>query len=84
MEAQMRTIAILAGLVALASVSVQAAPLPPAKAAPVELDTAPPIELVRQGCGWVGTASTDATVGVLALGSLRSELVRVGAFLPPS
>ena len=35
-------------------------------------------------CGWVGTASTDATVGVLALGSLRSELVRVGAFLPPS
>ena len=47
-------IATLAGLVALTSVSAQAAPLPSAKATPVELGTAPPIELVRQGCGWGG------------------------------
>jgi hypothetical protein len=52
MEAEMRAmIATLAGLVALSSVSAQAAPLPPANAIPVELGTAPPIELVRQGCG---------------------------------
>jgi hypothetical protein len=44
-------IAALAGLLTLAAVSVQAAPLPPAKAILVELGTAPPIELARQGCG---------------------------------
>jgi hypothetical protein len=49
-KAEIRTIiSTLAGLVALASVSAQAAPLPPAKAIPVELGTAPPIELVREG-----------------------------------
>jgi len=49
----MRTmIATLAGLVALGAVSVQAAPLPPAKANPAEVGAAPSIELVRQGCGW--------------------------------
>jgi hypothetical protein len=46
------TIATLAGLTFFAAVSVQAAPLPPAKAIPTELGNAPPIELVRQGCGW--------------------------------
>lgn len=45
-------IAALAGLVALMAVSAQAAPMPPAKATPTERRTAPPIELVRQGCGW--------------------------------
>jgi hypothetical protein len=55
MEAEMRTmVATLAGLLTLAAVSSQAAPFPPAKAAPVELGTAPSIELVRQGCGWGG------------------------------
>ena len=49
----MRTmIAALAGLVALTTVSVQAAPLAPAKASPAEVGAAPPVELVRQGCGW--------------------------------
>ena len=49
----MRTmIAALAGLVALTTVSVQAAPLAPAKANPAEVGAAPPVELVRQGCGW--------------------------------
>jgi hypothetical protein len=49
----MRTmIALLAGLVALATVSAQAAPIPPAKANPAELSSAPSIELARQGCGW--------------------------------
>jgi hypothetical protein len=49
----MRTmIAILAGLAALTTVSVQAAPLAPAKANPAEVGAAPPVELVRQGCGW--------------------------------
>jgi hypothetical protein len=47
-EAELRTmIATLAGLVALAVVSAQAAPLPPA-----ELGAARPIELVRDGCGY--------------------------------
>jgi hypothetical protein len=50
----MRTMApTVAGLLTLAAVSVQAAPLPPAKASPAELRAAP-IELVRQGCGWGG------------------------------
>jgi len=53
METEMRTmIATLAGLTVLVAVSVQAAPLPPAKATPAKLSTVPPIELVRQGCGW--------------------------------
>jgi hypothetical protein len=42
---------VLAGLTALAAVSVEAALLPPAKAVAAELGTAPPIELVAQGCG---------------------------------
>jgi hypothetical protein len=55
MEAEMRKmVPALAGLLALAAVSAQASPFPPAKATLVELDTAPPIELVRQGCGWGG------------------------------
>jgi hypothetical protein len=51
------TIATLASMMVLAAVSVQAAPLPLAKATLVELGTAPPIELVRQGCGWGGHRS---------------------------
>jgi hypothetical protein len=48
----MRTmIATLAGLAALVTVSAQSAPLPPTKANPAEV-AAPPVELVRQGCGW--------------------------------
>jgi len=51
----MRTmVPTVAGLLTLAAVSAQAAPLPPAKASPAELRAAPPIELVRQGCGWGG------------------------------
>ena len=51
-EAEMRTIiATLAGLLTVAAVSAQAAPLPPAKAIPAELGAASPIELVRDGCG---------------------------------
>jgi hypothetical protein len=50
----MRTIlATFAGLVALAAVSAQAAPVPPpAKATGAERGASPAIELVRQGCGW--------------------------------
>jgi hypothetical protein len=51
----MRTIATLAGLVALASVSAQAAPLPPAKATRVELGTAPS-NWCAKDAGGVGTA----------------------------
>jgi hypothetical protein len=46
------TIATLAGLVALMSVSAHATPLPSAKATTGELSSALSIELVRQGCGW--------------------------------
>jgi hypothetical protein len=42
----------LAGLVALMGVSVQATPLPPAEFITGEFGAVPPIELVRQGCGW--------------------------------
>ena len=53
MEADMRTmVPTVAGLLTLAAVSAQAAPLPPAKASPAEVRAASPIELVRQGCGW--------------------------------
>jgi hypothetical protein len=45
-------VAAFTGLVALAVVSAEATPLPPAKASPAELRAAPSIELVRQGCGW--------------------------------
>ena len=55
LEAEMRTIlATFAGLVALAAVSAQAAPVPPAKTTRAELGASPAIELVRQGCGWGG------------------------------
>jgi hypothetical protein len=53
LEADMRVILpTFAGFVVLAAISAQAAPLPPSKASPPELSTAPPIELARQGCGW--------------------------------
>ena len=45
-------ITTIAGLLALMTVSAQAAPLAPARSTTVELSVAPPIELVRQGCGW--------------------------------
>jgi hypothetical protein len=44
--------AILAGSVALAAVSAEAAPLVPAKGAEAGPNVAPPIELVRDGCGY--------------------------------
>ena len=51
----MRTmVPMLAGLLTLAAVSVQATPFPPANMAPLELGAEPSIELVRQGCGWGG------------------------------
>ena len=45
------TIPTLAGLVALTAISAQAAPLPPTKSTMSELGSAPPVELVREGCG---------------------------------
>jgi hypothetical protein len=45
-------IATCAALVALFAISVQAAPLPPAKAIPTELTISPPIELATDGCGY--------------------------------
>ena len=45
-------VATFTGLVALAAISVQAAPLVPAKVTGAELGASPSIELVRQGCGW--------------------------------
>jgi hypothetical protein len=41
------------GIAAFAAVSAQAAPIAaPARVNAVELGAAPPIELVRQDCGW--------------------------------
>jgi hypothetical protein len=45
------TIPTLAGLLALTTISAQAAPLPPMKSTMSELGSAPPVELVREGCG---------------------------------
>jgi hypothetical protein len=45
-------IATCAGLVALSGISVQAAPLPPAKAGRTAFGGAPQIELVADGCGY--------------------------------
>ena len=46
------TITTLDGLVVLMTVSALAAPLAPTRSNSVELGSASPIELVRQGCGW--------------------------------
>ena len=76
----MRTIlATFAGLVALAAVSAQAAPVPPAKATGAELGASPAIELVRQGCGWVGTVVIGGTVGGIGIGVAA---IRIGDFGP--
>jgi hypothetical protein len=74
------TIATLASMMVLAAVSVQAAPLPLAKATLVELGTAPPIELVPPRMR-LGRASQSLArpLGLLALGSLRPELVTSAA-----
>jgi|SRR5215469_11685562 len=66
-----------AGLVALAAISARAAPITmPANPLHIEADMAPPIELVREGCGWGWhRAHTGATAGVIGIGPLRSELV---------
>ena len=45
-------VATLTSLVALAAVSVQAAPLAPTKVTGPALGASPSIELVREGCGW--------------------------------
>jgi hypothetical protein len=45
-------IAGCASLLALAAISVQAAPLPPAEAGPNHAAISPPIELVAHGCGY--------------------------------
>jgi hypothetical protein len=45
------TITTLAGLVALLTISAQAAPLSPARSTAAELTAIPPIEQVAQGCG---------------------------------
>jgi hypothetical protein len=60
-------VSALAGLVGLAAIPVQAAPLSPA-ATSVELGTGPSIELVRQGCGWDGTAPTGVTARAIGTG----------------
>jgi hypothetical protein len=41
-----------AALLALGAISVEAAPLPPAKAGPPEVTFSPPVELVNHGCGY--------------------------------
>src|SRR5437763_1763072 len=66
-------IAALAGLLTLAAVSAEATPLSPAKATLIELGTAPPIELARQGCGWGGIAFTGGTVGATGIGVAASR-----------
>ena len=48
----MRIIAICAGVVLLCGISVQAAPLSPAKAGPTAFGANPHIESVAQGCGY--------------------------------
>jgi hypothetical protein len=85
MEAEMRMIvATLAGLVALAGVSVQAAPRAPAKVLPVEVGDAPSIELVRDGCGYgyYRTRWQDGW-GYWHWGRCVPKWWGKGAFLPP-
>lgn len=77
--------AMFAGLVALAAVSVQAAPLAPAKAGPAALSAAPsPIELVRDGCGY-GYHRTrwQDQWGYWHWGRCVPKWWGKGAFLPP-
>jgi hypothetical protein len=45
-------ISTCAGLLALCAISVEAAPLPPAKAGPTELAISPSIELAAHECGY--------------------------------
>jgi hypothetical protein len=54
-------LATLAGLMTIAAISVQAAPLPPAMAAPTELAALPRMELVGDDCGhgWHRTGWRD-------------------------
>lgn len=65
--------ATLAGLVALTTVSVQAAS--PFKAIPGEPGAGPSIELVRQGADGVAPRPLARPLRRLALGALSSELV---------
>ena len=78
----MRTIATLAGLVALASVSAQAAPLP--RQRQPRLNSAPHrrSNWCAKDAGGVGTASTGGIVGAIGIGVAA---FRTGeeAFLPP-
>ena len=87
LEAEMRTIlATFAGLVALAAVSAQAAPVPPAKTTRAELGASPAIKLERQGCGRGSRRGRWRDLGLLALARLLSELVtspRVDAVCGP-
>ena len=66
---------------ALSAASVQAAPLAPPRATSAELGSAPPIEPVRDGCGYgyYRTRWQDQW-GYWALGPLRSEVVGRGGF----
>jgi hypothetical protein len=51
--------------------------LPPAKANPAGVGAAPSIELVREGCGWVGIAAGGGTVGAIGIGAAA---IRIGEF----
>ena len=81
----MRTMAvILAGSVVLAATSVQAAPVVPAKGAEARPNGAPPIELVRDGCGYgyYRTQWQDGW-GNWHWGRCVPKWWGKGAFLPP-
>jgi hypothetical protein len=63
-------IATCAGLVALSTISAQAAPLPSSKAVPTEL-TISPIVPAADGCGYGYRRTRWGSVGPLALVPLR-------------
>ena len=64
------TITTFAGLVALTTITAQAAPLPPTKSTMSELGSAPPVELVREAADPAGIGTTGATAGAIGTGAI--------------
>jgi hypothetical protein len=78
-------IAILAALLALSPVSIEAAPLLPANAGSDTLGTAPPIRLVADGCGYgYWRTRWQDQWGYWHWGRCVSKTWGKGAFLPPA
>ena len=73
-----------AGLIGLAALSAQAAPLPPAKAGLAALGATPPVELAAQGCGYgYRRIPWQDQWGYWHWGRCVPKWWGKGAFLPP-